>query len=54
MDDVEAVLAAGWVDEAAVMGLPHLSESRGRSFTDRSPRAGESRTWCCSESTGLR
>ena len=29
MDDVEAVLAAGWVDEAAVMGLPHLSEKPG-------------------------
>ena len=29
MDDVEAVLAAGWVDEAAVMGLPHLSERPG-------------------------
>ena len=29
MDDVEAVLAAGWVDEAAVMGLPHLSETPG-------------------------
>ena len=26
MDDVEAVLAAGWVDEAAVMRLPHVSE----------------------------
>ena len=29
MDDVEAVLAAGWVDEAAVMGLPHLAEKPG-------------------------
>ncbi len=29
MDDVEAVLAAGWVDEAAVMGLPHVSEQPG-------------------------
>ena len=28
-DDVEAVLAAGWVDEAAVMGLPHLAERPG-------------------------
>ena len=29
MDDVEAVLAAGWVDEAAVMGLPHIAEKPG-------------------------
>ncbi len=28
-DDVEAVLAAGWVDEAAVMGLPHVAERPG-------------------------
>ena len=28
-DDVEAVLAAGWVDEAAVLGLPHLGEKPG-------------------------
>ena len=28
-DDVEAVLAAGWVDQAAVMGLPHVAERPG-------------------------
>ena len=28
-DDVEAVLAAGWVDEAAVMGLPHVAARPG-------------------------
>ena len=28
-DDVEAVLAAGWVDEQAVMSLPHVAERPG-------------------------
>ena len=28
-DDVEAVLAAGWVDEEAVMGLPHVAAKPG-------------------------
>ena len=28
-DDVEAVLEAGWVDQAAVMGLPHVAERPG-------------------------
>ena len=46
-DDVEAVLAAGWVDQAAVMGLPHVAEAPGVGGLRPAGRHAASRPMSC-------
>ena len=52
-DDVGAVLEAGWVDQEAVMGLPHVAD-RPESvvYGPLAERRRAARTWCCCASTG--
>ena len=50
-DDVGAVLEAGWVDQAAVMSLPHVADKPGSVVYGPSRTLPLRPTSCCSAST---